>query len=69
MHRVEHIDLEIESIAHMITIEWDSLHQGDMRHKCCLAIVHIPAVADCQSMINGEMKPPNMFIDCQSIRM
>lgn len=36
----------------MVSIEWDSFHQGDVRHKCCPTVICISAEADRQGMID-----------------
>lgn len=56
MERVQKIDLEEEPPSYVIPIEWNTLHQGDMRHKSGLPVVCIPTEADSQSIVDREMK-------------
>lgn len=54
---IEHVDLQKETIADMKAVERDALDQGNPSHEICVVSMLITAVADGQSMINGQMKP------------
>lgn len=56
MERIQKVDLEEEPPSHVIPIEWNTLHQGDMSHKSGHPVVCIPTEADSQSMVDREMK-------------
>lgn len=51
--RVQHIDFEKEFVADVITVEGDTLDQGDVSNEGDFSLVHIAAVADCESMVDG----------------
>lgn len=54
---VEHVDLQVEAVSNVITIEWHGFTESDPCHEFGIFGVGITAVAHCQSMINRQMKP------------
>ena len=62
MKRVEHVDLQEELVADVIPVKRHTLDEGDVRHELGLAIVHIAAVADGQSIVNRQMNLVNMRV-------
>lgn len=62
-NRVEHVDLQEEAIAHMKAVERDSLDKGDSRHELRTVAFLVSPIADCQGMIDGEMKSVDVCTD------
>ncbi len=50
---VQHVNFEEELVADVIAIERDTLDKSDMPNEGAFSLVHIAAVADCKSMVDG----------------
>ena len=55
-NRIEHINLEEETIADMIAVERYAFDQGDSRYEACILSILIASIAHSESMINGKMQ-------------
>lgn len=52
MEGVQKVNFEEEPPSDMVSVERDSFHQGDVRHKRCPPVIRISAKADRQSVID-----------------
>ena len=55
-NRIEHINLEEETIADMKAVERDAFDKGDSRYEACIVSILIAPIAHSESMINGKMQ-------------
>lgn len=64
MRWVEHINLEKNFVANMISIERDTLDKGDVCDVGRLIIVHVTTVAHGKSVVDGYMQLMDIIVNC-----
>ena len=53
MEWVQHVNFEKELVADTITVEGDTLDKSDVPNEGGFALVHVAAVANCKSVVDG----------------
>ena len=53
MKWIQHVDFEKEFVAHVITVEGNTLNKSDVPNEGDFSLVHVAAVADCKCMVDG----------------
>jgi len=64
VQRIEHVDLEEDLIADVISIERDSFDKADVCYESGPTVVCVTAIADGQSMINRQTDLMDMRVHC-----
>lgn len=68
MEWVQHINLEKEFIANIITIEGNTFDKSDVCNEGNFTLVRIAAVADCKGTVDGKIELTDIGSDCRPIR-
>ena len=63
MRWVEHINLEKNFVAHMISIKRDAFDKGDVCDVGRLIIIHVTTVAHGKSVVDGNMQPMDIIVN------